>query len=70
MKRSIYFVLHYLYFLLCVLLGVAGIYLAIKFSVEFTFPIIIGVVFILSGIVGLIFLTVELILHLKGEITD
>lgn len=70
MKRSIYFILHYLYFLLCLLLGVAGIYLAIRFSVEFTFPIFVGVTFILSGIVGLIFLTVELILHLKGEVTD
>jgi hypothetical protein len=49
---------------------VAGVYLAIRFSVEFTFPIIVGVIFILSGIVGFIFLTVELILHLKGEVTD
>lgn len=70
MKRSIYFVLHYLYFLFCVLLGVAGVYLSIKFSVEFTFPIIIGVIFIVSGIVGLIVITTELILNLKGEVTD
>lgn len=70
MKRSIYFILHYLYFLLCVFLGVAVIYLTIKFSVEFTFPIIIGIIFILSGIVGFIVITVELILHLKGEVTD
>lgn len=70
MKRSTYFGLHYLYFLICVLLGVAGIYLAINFPVKVTFPIFVGIFFILAGIVGFIVITVELILFLKGEGTD
>ena len=69
-KRITYFGLHYLYFFLCVLLGVARIYLAISFPVKVTFLIFIGVIFILAGIVGLVVNTVELILFLKGEDTD
>ena len=57
-------------FFLCVLLGVARIYLTINFPVKVTFLIFIGVLFILVGIVGLVVNTVELILFLKGEDTD
>ena len=70
MKRITYFGLNYLYFFLCVLLGVARIYLTINFPVKVTFLIFIGVLFILVGIVGLVVNTVELILFLKGEDTD
>lgn len=69
-KRITYFGLHYLYFFLCVLLGVARIYLTINFPVKVTFLIFIGAIFILVGIVGLVVNTVELILFLKGEDTD
>lgn len=69
-KRITYFGLHYLYFFLCVLLGVARIYLTISFPVKVTFLIFIGAIFILAGIVGLVVNTVELILFLKGEDTD
>lgn len=70
MKRSTYFGLHYLYFFLCVLLGVARIYLNISFPVKVTFLIFIGAIFIIAGVVGLVVNTVELILFLKGEDTD
>ena len=70
MKRITYFGLHYLYFFLCVLLGVVRIYLTINFPVKVTFLIFIGAIFILVGIVGLVVNTVELILFLKGEDTD
>lgn len=70
MKRSNYFGLHYLYFFLCVLLGVARIYLNISFPVKVTFLIFIGAIFIIAGVVGLVVNTVELILFLKGEDTD
>lgn len=70
MKWSTYFGLHYLYFFLCVLLGVARIYLNISFPVKVTFLIFIGAIFIIAGVVGLVVNTVELILFLKGEDTD
>lgn len=70
MKRSTYFGLHYLYFFLCVLLGVERIYLNISFPVKVTFLIFIGAIFIIAGVVGLVVNTVELILFLKGEDTD
>jgi hypothetical protein len=49
---------------------VAGVYLAINFPVKVTFPIFVGIFFILAGIIGFIVITVELILFLKGEGTD
>lgn len=70
MERRTYFVLHYLYFLLSVLLGLLEIYLDISSPVKFIFPIVIGVLFVLAGIVGFVVNTVELILFLKGEDTD
>lgn len=70
MKKATYFGLHYLYFLVSILLGILGIFMVLKYHRGSIFPLAVCIIFILSGIIGIGILTAELILYLKGENTD
>lgn len=70
MSKATYFGLHYLYFLVSIFLGFVGLLMADTYMIKVIFPKIICMVFIIAGILGIVIITVELILYLKGENTD